>query len=166
MSMRTNKAAFCRFLDQALNNGNLAVLEEILHPDFIGYFPGPAEAVHGAAGCRRWVGDLRSGFGDINALIEGGWLIAETGTHEVGKGVQTERVAALVVLRGTQSGTFAGVPATGRRVVWTQAHMLRFADGLIIEDVVVGDTLGQLRQMGVTDLGATSATSPVLPELI
>lgn len=166
MSMRANKAAFCRFLDQAVNNGKLATVDEIFHRDFIGYFPGVAAPVRGPEGCRRWVGDLRSSFADLNAFIEGGWLAGELGTHEAGKGAQVERVVALVVLRGTHAGEFTGVPATGREITWTQAHLLSFVEGLIIQDIAVSDTLGQLRQMGVTDLNVTTASALLLPELI
>ena len=166
MSSRASKAAFCRFLDQAVNNGNLAVIDEIVHPDFVGYFPDAVEPKQGPEGCRRWVADLRAGFSAVNALIEGGWLIGEIGTHEVGRGTQVERVAVWVVLRGLHTGDFVGVAATGKSVIWSQVHLLTFADNRIIQDMVVNDTLSQLRQMDVTSLSATTAPALVPPELI
>jgi hypothetical protein len=166
MSTRTSKAAFCRFLDQAVNNGNLAVVDDIVHPDFTGYFPDAVDPKQGPEGCRRWVADLRSGFSDLNALIEGGWLVGEVGTHEVGKGTRVERVAVWVVLRGTHTGDFAGVAATGKPVIWSQVHLLTFVDDRIIQDVVVNDTLSQLRQMNVGALSETTAPALIPPELI
>lgn len=166
MSMKASKAAFCRFLDQAVNNGNFAVIDQIVHPDFLGYFPDAVEPARGPEACRRWVADLRTGFSAVNALIEGGWLVGEVGTHEVGKGTQVERVAVWVVLRGVHTGDFVGVTATGKPVVWSQVHLLSFVDNRIVQDVVVNDTFSQLRQMGLAGLSATTAPALIPPELI
>jgi hypothetical protein len=166
MSMWKNKAAFARFLDQAVNNGNLKVVDEIFHQDFVGYLPDSADPARGRDGCRGWVQRLRESFKDVNSLIEGGWLIGEVGTHEVGKGTVAQRVAAFVVLRGTHTGVFANVEATRKRATWTEVHLLNFENGQVIQDVVVRDTLSVLRQIGVTSLNQTSAPTILPPVLI
>ena len=166
MSIWENKAAFGRFLDQAVNNGNLKVVNEIFHEKFVGYLPNSVDPVQGREGCSSWVQRLREGFGDVNSLIEGGWLVAEVGTHEVGKGTAVERVAAFVVLRGTHTGVFANVPATQKRTTWGEVHLLTFEEGQIIQDVVVRDTFSLLRQIGVTSLNQTTAPTILPPVLI
>lgn len=166
MSIRRAKAAFCRFLDQAVNNGNLAVIDEIFDGDFTGYFPESAAPARGPAGCRRWVTELRAGFSGLNAFIEGGWLAGEFSTHEAGKGTQLQRVAALVVLRGIHSGPFAGVAATGEAVTWAQVHLVSFVGERIVQDVVVNDGISLLRQMRVASLADTSLPTLIPPELI
>lgn len=166
MSMWENKAAFGRFLDQAVNNGNLTVVDEIFHQGFIGHFPDWVEPIKGPEGCRKWVNQLRAAFGDVNSLIEGGWLVGEVGTHEVGKGTVAERVAAFVVLRATHTGPFADVAATQKRVTWGEVHLLTFQDGQIIQDVVVRDTFSLLRQIGVNSLSATKIPTILPPVLI
>ena len=166
MSMWEDKATFSRFLDQAVNNGNVGVIQEIFHEQFVGFLPDKERPVEGPDDVRRWVETLRIGFPDLNSLIEGGWLVSELGTHEVGKGTTKERVAAFVVLRGTHSGSFAGVPATNRWVTWGEVHLLTFQEGRIVQDVVVRDTYSLLRQIGVTTLTAASPPIIIPPELI
>lgn len=166
MSVWEQKAAFGRFLDQAVNNGNMDVLDDIFHQEFVGYFPDSAEPAKGPVGCRGWVGKLRDGFSDINSFIEGGWLVAEVGAHEVGKGTIVERVAAFVVSRGTHTGTFGKVGPSRKRVTWGEVHLLSFEKGKIIQDVVVRDSVSLLRQIGVDSLSETSVPTILPPVLI
>ena len=166
MSTWEHKATFARFLDQAVNNGNLKVVDEIFHPEFTGYFPDFSEPAKGTAGCSAWVRKIREAFADVNSLIEGGWLVAETGAHEVGKGTVVERVAALVVLRGTHSGPFGNVASTRKRVTWGEVHLLTFESGQIVQDVVVRDTFSLLQQIGAASPNSVGLPTIILPALI
>lgn len=161
-----HKATFARFLDQAVNNGNLDVVDEIFHPEFTGYFPDFSEPAKGSSGCSAWVKKIREAFKDVNSLIEGGWLIAETSSHEVGKGTVVERVAAFVVLRGTHTGSFGNVAPTGKRVTWGEVHLLTFGNGQIVQDVVVRDTFSLLQQMGAASLNSVKLPTMIPPVLI
>lgn len=166
MSVWQDKATFGRFLDQAVNNGNLDVVDEIFHPEFVGYFPDSQEPAKGVAHCKQWVAKIRDAFADINSLIEGGWLISEVGSHEVGKGTVVERMAAFVVLRGTHTGSFAKIAPSGRRVTWGEVHLLTFDKGQVVQDIVVRDTLSLLKQIGVTSLSDVQLPVIVPPILI
>ena len=166
MSAWSKKATFCRFLDQVVNNGGYGILDQIFHPEFLGVVPEVDDPIRGPEGAADWARALRSGFPDINSLVEGGWLIAEDDNHHVGKGVVAERVAAYLVLRGTHLGPYAGVEPTGRWVTWSQVHLLRFESGLIIEDVVVTDRLSLLQQLDAVTV-PESVVGPRIPaELI
>jgi hypothetical protein len=142
------KSAFARFLDQVVNNGELGVVDTIFHPEFVGRMPESDTPFLGPTGARDWAEALRSGFTGLNTFIEGGWLIAEDDAHHVGRGAVAERVAAYVVIRGHHTGKYAGFASSNRRVVFSQVHLLRYAEGLIIEDVVVSDRLSFLQQTG------------------
>ena len=88
----------------------MGVIQEIFHEQFVGFLPDKERPIEGPDDVRRWVETLRIGFPDLNSLIEGGWLVSELGTHEVGKGTTKERVAAFVVLRGTHSAPSRASP--------------------------------------------------------
>lgn len=69
-----------------------------------------------------------------------------TVTQLVGDG---EWVAARIVASGTQTGGFAGAPATGRRAAVAQHDLVRVRDGRIVECWTLLDRLGLLQQAGV-----------------
>ena len=51
-------------------------------------------------------------------------------------------------MRGTHRGDFFGLPATGREVTLTGVHIMRVADGKIVEHWGSNDDLGLMRQLG------------------
>ena len=57
------------------------------------------------------------------------------------------KVAVRLRFRGTHSGDFLGIPATGRTVEYVSHEFYRIADGLIAEEWICSDMatlLGQL----------------------
>lgn len=58
-------------------------------------------------------------------------------------------VAAQVTNSGTQSGTFMGVPPTGKKATWGGMAIFRIQGGKIIERWGVIDRLGLMQQLGV-----------------
>lgn len=160
------KSAFSRFLDQVVNNGEAEVVDSVFHPDFVGSMPESDAPVLGPLGALRWAEHLRAGFSQLNTLIEGGWLIAEDDAHHVGRGAVAERVAAYVVIRGVHTGHYAGLAPTGRRITFSQVHLLRYDSGLIIDDQVICDRLSLLQQMGAVSLPGSIAGPHLPAELI
>jgi predicted ester cyclase len=53
-----------------------------------------------------------------------------------------------VTVHATHRGTYEGIAATGRQVAVDAIHILRFADGRIVEWWAAEDDLGLLRQLG------------------
>ena len=53
------------------------------------------------------------------------------------------------VLRGTHLGTFAGIPATGKKMTLTGMDFIRITHGKLIELWSNQDTLGWLQQLGL-----------------
>ena len=51
--------------------------------------------------------------------------------------------------RGTMTGAFMGMPATGKSATWTEIHIARVANGKLTEHWSNIDQLGMLQQLGV-----------------
>jgi steroid delta-isomerase-like uncharacterized protein len=60
-----------------------------------------------------------------------------------------DRVAVQFTLRGTHTGDFAGIPATGRPITVSAIAILRVADGRVAELRAAFDQFGMMQQLGV-----------------
>lgn len=132
----TNKMLERRFFDEMLNSGDTTVANELFADDAYDHaaFPGQAS---GREGFKQAVRIVHSAFTDVQYTIED--LIAEG-----------DRVTTRWTLRGTHTGEFLGIPGTGKRVTVEGIHILRFANGQIVECWEVWDRFGMFQQLGVT----------------
>lgn len=60
-----------------------------------------------------------------------------------------DKVVARFMARGTQTGMFQGIPATGRAAAVSGIAIYRLASGKIVEQWLEYDQLGMLQQLGV-----------------
>ncbi len=132
----TNKVQFRRTLEEMLNQGNLANVDELIAPDYINHEMPPGMNNRGPESARQVVLMLRTAFPDLHFTIEE--LVAEGDT-----------VACRVTMSGTHLGPFLGMAPTGRSVRQAQMHFVRFRDGKGIEHRAVRDDLGLIQQLGV-----------------
>ena len=58
-------------------------------------------------------------------------------------------VAVRNIGRGTHTGEFMGIAPTGNQVTWTETHIVRMANGQVVEHWVDADRLGLMQQLGV-----------------
>jgi steroid delta-isomerase-like uncharacterized protein len=130
-----NKAGFRRVYEEGLNEGNLAVADELIAPDFIDHEAHPGTS-SGPESLRQLITMLRTAFPDLRFEIED--LIAEGDT-----------VAGRLTMNGTHTGPLMGMPPTGRKVRQAHMHFVRFLDGKAIEHWGVRDDMGMMRQMGL-----------------
>ena len=130
-----NKAQFRRTFEEMFNQGNLAVADDLIAPDFLNHEAPPGNN-RGPESARQLVAWLRSAFPDLHYTIEE--LIAEGDT-----------VVGRVTMSGTHHGPFQGIPPTGRSFQQTQMHFVRFRNGKGIEHRAVRDDLGMMQQLGV-----------------
>jgi predicted ester cyclase len=63
--------------------------------------------------------------------------------------VEGNKVAIRVSAKGTNTGAFYGIPATGKVITWDALRILRVENGKFIEGVNQFDQLGILQQLGV-----------------
>ena len=133
MSIESNKTAARRIPLEAFNNGNPAVFDEVVAADLVDHSPPPGLPA-GREGYKMFVGILRSAFPDFTYTLD--LEIAED-----------DKVTHRVTARGTHKGAFAGIPATGKQVVWTETHILRFANGRVVEHWGNADQAGMMQQL-------------------
>ncbi len=127
-----NKALVRGYLEEILNEGNLAAVDD--------YFPEEGFTLNGRLLTRQDLPRMRQAlltrFPDFHVTIE----------DQIAEG---DRVVTRVTFRGTHSGEFGGIAATGRQVEYGGITIDRIVDGKVVEGWHVADELGMLRQLGV-----------------
>src|SRR5688500_11694557 len=91
-----NKAAFRRTYEELLNQGNLAVADEVIDPEFINHEAPPGRD-RGPESMRGLAMMLRTAFPDLTFTIEA--IVAEG-----------DVVAGRLTMTGTHQGPLLGVP--------------------------------------------------------
>jgi predicted ester cyclase len=94
-----NKAIIRRIFEEGLNQGNLAIIDELFDAGFVDH--ATPDQPPGPAGVKGYFASVRAGFPDIRVTIDD--LIAEDA-----------RVAVRTTWRGTHLGTYEDAPASGR----------------------------------------------------
>jgi steroid delta-isomerase-like uncharacterized protein len=143
MGTEANKASGRRFVDEVINRGNFAVLDELTGANFVDHSPSPGVAPT-AEGGKAFFTMLRAAFPDLHATIE----------DQVAEG---DRVVQRVTTHGTMRGDFQGMPASGKEATWSGIHITRYADGKVVEHWSVVDQLGMLAQLGFAQAPAQPA---------
>lgn len=122
-----------RVITDIYNAGNLDVVDELFHPQYIqkpvGY--------RGQEGARRYVEELRAAFSELNFDL-------------VGQIAEDDTVVNLLIMNGHHTGALLGhIPPSGKEVVAIYAVIHRFVDGRVVEGVIISDQLGVMQQIGV-----------------
>ena len=134
MSTDDGKAVIRRFF-ATLDAQDLEKLGgEVMAPDYRLHFDDlPVMNIEGALGV---FGAFLAAFPDISRSVED--IFAEG-----------DRVACRLVVRGTQTGEFMGIPATNRTVEIQAMNVHRVEQGRTAEHWINSDGLGMLMQLGV-----------------
>jgi uncharacterized protein YndB with AHSA1/START domain/ketosteroid isomerase-like protein len=122
-----------RFMEEFKNKANLDIVDELFTPNFVLHLPGvtlpPGPASQKAVG--KTIFNAFSGVHvTVNDTI-----------------VEGDRVVERHTARATHVGEFNGVPATGRKVFWTENHIYRLENGKIAEtwsEVSFHDLMAQI----------------------
>lgn len=143
MTGKDSRVLWDRWTD--LWNGDLALAEEIVHPEFALYrIPPPriSDQAGGRAGLVEWIEQTRSLFDDLRFTVE------------VGPVVDGEMVAGRWVAEGAYQGGIPGstVPS-GTHVRFHGNDIWRADGGLIREYWLSDDLLDLMQQLGVIPAG-------------
>lgn len=122
------------FIEESFNRGNLSVLDEIIHPDYL--YRSPESEIKGIDELKAFIGDFRNGFPDLALVID----------DQVSHG---EKVCTCFTLTGTHLDEFMGIPATSNPVKVHGIVISRFKENKIVEEWEVLDELRLLQQLGV-----------------
>lgn len=140
MSTEANKALIRRWIEEVLNSGNLALIDELVAPDMLNHAARTVapQFLHGRDNFKRTIESLFVAFPDHHMQLED--LVAE---------------ADQVWFRGTRSGThqgpgpLPGLAPTGKFAAVQHMHIFRITDGKIVEHWAVRDDLSFLQQVGL-----------------
>jgi steroid delta-isomerase-like uncharacterized protein len=139
-----NKSLVRRWIEEALNKGNLTVVDEIVAPEYIYREPTVGEW-RGKEAARELVTMYRNAFPDIKLTIE----------EQIAEG---DKVVTRTSGTGTNRGELFGTAPSGKRVRGVPGICVtRIANGKVVEDNWVYDALGMLRQLGVVPAGVPKA---------
>jgi len=110
--------------------GDLAMADEIFSEEL------RTNGVHvGVAGPVGRIRDRLTGFPDLTTTIEDMF-------------VSGEKLAVTLIWRGTHTGEYGGVPATGKHVEVRDTAIWHFHDRKITEILTLQDQFGLLKQIG------------------
>ncbi|MGZ3623695.1 MAG: ester cyclase [Ktedonobacteraceae bacterium] len=139
MSTEDNKAKARRAYEEALNQGKVAVLDELLAPNFLYHNPIRPD-VRTLEDYKRFITEFHSAFPDLHVTIDD--MIAED-----------DRVVVRFTWHGTNTGDIViptmRLPATGKHVTFTAIEIGRFVEGKAVELWQEGDNLGLFQQLGL-----------------
>jgi steroid delta-isomerase-like uncharacterized protein len=139
-----NKSLVRRLVEEAINKGNLSIVDEILTNDYVYREPTVGER-RGRAGYRELITMYRNAFPDIKLTIE----------EQITEG---DKVVTRTNGTGTHRGELFGTAATGKHVSGVQGMFVtRIANGKVVEETVIYDALGMLRQLGVVPAAVAKA---------
>jgi predicted ester cyclase len=129
----SNEAIYRRLIEEGFNQGNLAIADELVAPNAREYQRGSED---GPQGVKKTITYLRSAFPDFKITIE-----------EVV--VSGDKVWARQKGGGTNLGSFAGRPPTGRKAFIDVIDICRIENGKVVEHWGVPDQLGMMFALGL-----------------
>ncbi len=129
-----NAAAARRWYDEVLNQGRFEVLDEILTADVVHHAGLMVDKV-GREETGGSLKEIRAGFPDIRFTVDG---VVAAG----------DKVLILWTGKGTHTGRFVGLEASGKPVDWSGMNAFRFQCGKIVEGWSEANGLAMLRQIG------------------
>jgi len=132
MTDEDNKALVRRYIE-TWNRGDLPGMATYWSPDMIHH---TRSGSHGFEAVRSIVSNFMRAFPDLTFEIED--LVADG-----------DRVASRMTARGTHTGEYMGVPATGRSVSCSVFGIARLANGKLVEHWGVTDELHLIEQIGL-----------------
>jgi steroid delta-isomerase-like uncharacterized protein len=125
-----------RLVAEVFNEGNIAAIDEIHTPDYVGHWYLPQGGEAGIDDLKEFVASIHEGFDDFRMDEE--FVLAEG--NMVTLGYRTS---------GVHAGEFMGIPATDERGESVGIMVHRYEDGKIAEGWAVWNQLGMLQQLGV-----------------
>ena len=138
MSAEDNKEKVRRIVEQAINKGEMDVVDEVISENYIYHVPD--NEVVGPDGFKLYVAMMRAALPDLQMTINA--MVAEG-----------DLVASRFTITGTHQGHFMGVAPTGNKVTISEAIFIRFEEGKEVEAWPYTDTFSIYQQLGANPPG-------------
>lgn len=134
---QVNENIMRRLVNEVINNKSYAVIDEIIHPDYV--YRTPDQELHGRQALRELFTSYHVAFPNLHVGIE-----------DI---VCTDNKAALMFkLTGTQKNELMGIPATGKEVNINGMICSQIENGQIITEWELLDQLSMFQQLGVVSV--------------
>ena len=133
MSTEDNKAIANRFA-QVWAAGCLHIVDELAAPDLVVSYPMPPEPIRGPEAFKAFLTELIAGLPDVTVTVDD--TIAEG-----------DKVACRWTWSGTHKGPLFGFPPTGKPVQISGFTFYRIANGKVVEETGIGNTLSLIEQL-------------------
>ena len=117
----------------ALNAKDMAAVESLIAYDFVDNDAMPGMAP-GRQGMIDMMGMFVGAFPDLNVVVD----------HWVAEG---DLVAGVMTTKGTQTGEFMGMPASGKKFSVREMHMVRVANGKMAEHWGLANEMSMMQQL-------------------
>lgn len=108
-----------RFIEEAVNTGNVEGLAELISPECV-ETDGKVRVLSGVAGMAEHIRAVRAIYPDLHVTIE----------RQIAEG---EWVATVITARGTHAREWLGMKPSGKPLVFTGVNVDRVVDGRIVE---------------------------------
>jgi steroid delta-isomerase-like uncharacterized protein len=129
LSEEDGKALVRKVVEELVNKGNMDVANKYIDSNIF-----DPDLTLGIENFKAFIQDFRRTFSELQYTIMD--MVAES-----------DRVAIRVAAKGTHTGTFLGIPATGKKIKFWALGMFRIHDSKITEHWGLIDILGILKQL-------------------
>lgn len=135
MGTQEDKAKLRRLVEEGLNKGNMAIVDETVAANAVDHAlpPGLPQT---REGFKLFFTAFRVAFPDLRYVID----------QEIAEG---DKVVHRITGHGTMKGEFQGMKPTGKHGTWTEMHIVRMEGGKIAEHWANVDQMGMLISLGV-----------------
>lgn len=134
MTTEENKAVVRQFIEEVVNGGNLALIDELVGGEFVTHNQFPGVTSRSRDSIKEFVALSRRGLPDGHWTIDD--LIAEG-----------DKVVWRWTAHATHRGEFLGMTPTGKHVMWSGITIFRVVGGKIVERWAESDALGLMQQL-------------------
>jgi len=126
--------AIVRQLLNAVSSEDHAALERLVAPTWVNHDPS-LPPMQGHEGIRQLSGMFHTAFPDVRMEFED--VLADG-----------DKVAARFCMTGTNTGSFMGMPPSGKSINVTATGIFRLRDGKVTDNWVNLDVMGLMQQVG------------------
>lgn len=129
-----------KIFDDAYNKGNLAVLDDLIAPNYVRHQP-PMKDVQGLDAYKKFITDVRNAYSNFEMCLE-----------EIL--VDGNKTVARITLKGKHTGRTPTLvaPPTGKEITMMGCAVSTWENGKMVEEWVYNDYMGLTYQFGVMPL--------------
>lgn len=151
------KRKFRHIPEIIMNRGELDLVDQEIAEDYVEHIPMPPQFTPNREGFKQFVLMLRSAFPDLHYDVD-----HLTSNDLIG---ENQKVVHRITAHGTHTGPWGPIPATGKRMTWTEIHIGLYVQGMLVEHWGNIDSLGIMQQMGAIPGWSEKPPVPPIPQV-